>query len=272
MESGKRRSDMAGAEIIAVEVHPKRPGMYRVAVRVLGAETADPDKTDVPPADWHEEVDALIAGASIAQAPAVPGSDTVVTVHEDTLVSLRLLKGRWLAPEEWERLQREEALEDAYRAALSMLERKARTSRELSDALKRKGYDADIIRSCVDRLFARRVLDDSAYARRFAEQRVTSQRKGRRLIRQELLQRGITKEDVDQALEQLDENAERDSAFALARKKWPQTKGDRRERKMKLAAFLLRRGYPNRIVRSAVDRVMAELEEREIPDGADWAD
>jgi SOS response regulatory protein OraA/RecX len=183
-----------------------------------------------------------------------------------------LLKGRRLAPEEWETLRREEALEDAYRAALSLLERKARTSRELFDALKRKGYEADIIRSCVDRLFARRMLDDSAYARRFAEQRAVSQRKGRRLIRQELLQRGIAKADAEQALEQLDENAEKEAALALARKKWPQTKGDRRERKMKLAAYLMRRGYPNRIVRSAVDRVTAEWEERESSGGADWDD
>jgi SOS response regulatory protein OraA/RecX len=229
----------------------------------LGRAGASPE----PEADWHDEVDALIEQASRPHADIGAGSETVVTVHEDTLVALRLLKGRQLTAEEWESLRHEEAREDAYRAALAILERKARTSRELSQALKRKGYSADIVRSCIDRLQSRRMLDDSAYARRYAEQKATAQRKGRRLIRQELLQRGIAKEEADRALNALDAGAEQEAADALACKKWPQTKGEKRERKMKLAAFLLRRGFPNRVVRSAVDRAVAEAD-----DAADFAE
>jgi SOS response regulatory protein OraA/RecX len=175
---------------------------------------------------------------------------------------MRLLKGRKLTAEEWEGLQREEAREDAYRAALAMLERKSRTSRELSEALKRKGYAADIIQGCIERLQARRMLDDSAYARRYAEQKAATQRKGRKLIRQELLQRGIAKDEADRALAALDANVEQEAADALARKKWPQTKGEPIERKWKVAAFLLRRGYPNAVVRAAVEKAMAEAGEQ----------
>nr|WP_255570111.1 regulatory protein RecX [Cohnella sp. CFH 77786] len=185
---------------------------------------------------------------------------------------MRLLKGRRLSAEEWETLRRKEAQEEAYRAALSILERKARTSKELSDALKRKGYPADVIQSCLKRLQSRRMLDDSAYARRYTEQRAAGQRKGRRLIRQELLQRGVAKEDADKALGELDANVELEAAFALARKKWPQWKGELRERKMKLTAFLLRRGYPNGVVRSALNRVLAEADAQQEDDigGGDW--
>jgi regulatory protein len=250
------------AEVVAVEAHPKYPAMYRVAIRLHGESGTDvgTEKTqhssqsfDATAKHWNDEVDALIAGA----AKAAPGgaTETVISVHEDTLVSLRLLKGRRLSAEEWEALRHEEDREDAYRAALTILERKARTSRELSEALKRKGYAPDIIQSCLNRLQERRILDDSSYARRFAEQRATGQRKGRRLIRQELLQRGIAKEDADLALGELDENIEREAALTLARKKWPQWKGELRDRQQKLAAFLLRRGYPNSIVKEALEHV-----------------
>ncbi|WP_123040113.1 regulatory protein RecX [Cohnella candidum] len=258
------------AEVAAVESHPKQPGMYRIAIRLLGE--LKPDHSDefepnfsIPPAsnteDWNDEVDALIAGASAASA--ADRHETVITVHEDTLVSMRLLKGRRLSPEEWETLRKEEAQEEAYRAALNILERKARTSRELSDALKRKGFAADVIQSCLDRLRSRRMLDDTAYAKRYTEQRATGQRKGRRLIRQELLQRGIAKEDADRALGDLDTDVELEAAYALARKKWPQLKGELRERKMKLTAFLMRRGYPNGVVRSAMDRAIADASDSE---------
>ncbi|WP_276352426.1 regulatory protein RecX [Cohnella caldifontis] len=265
MDAHDRKPGRAEAEVVAVEAHPKQPGMYRVAVRTMGENEPDAAERAVDitgtEADWHDEVDALIEGAS----SRLPGTDseTVITVHEDTLVSLRLLKGRRLSAEEWEGLQREEAREEAYRAALMILERKARTSRELSEALKRKGFETDAIQSCIERLQARRMLDDSAYARRYTEQKATNQRKGRRLIRQELLQRGIAKEEADRALNALDTSVEQEAADALARKKWPQTKGDPRERKRKLAAFLLRRGYPNSVVRSAVERAVAESQERE---------
>jgi regulatory protein len=107
-------------------------------------------------------------------------------------------------------------------------------------------------------LRASRMLDDTSYAKRFTEQRAVGQRKGRMLIRQELLQRGVGREDVDQAIGELDGQVELDSALALARKKWPSIKGNDRERKMKLMSMLMRRGFPSGVVRTAVQQAVAE--------------
>lgn len=210
-------------------------------------------------ADWHTEVDAWLQDAVHAANRNEP-NEYALTVHEDTLVSMRLLKGKRLSPAEWSQLRREEALEEAYRAALAIVERKARTSREVAEALKRKGYAPDAISGCLQRMQDRRLLDDAAYARRFAEQRTTGQRKGRHLVRQELMQRGISKEEADRAIGELDDRLEIEAANALARKKWPQLKGEPRERRMKLKAFLMRRGFPGDIVRAAVQHVLAEAE------------
>jgi regulatory protein len=222
---GEGMSLQAGeqAVILAVETHPKQPGMYRLAVRL-------PDKS----------------------------GEKLLTVHEDTLVSMRLLKGRRLTHEEWEELLKEEALEEAYRAALAILERKARTVRELTEAMKRKGFSQDAIAGSIRRLKQRRLLDDAAYARRFAEQRVAMQRKGSRLVRQELLQRGISREEADQALQALDSGVEQETALALARKKWPGIKGEPREKRMKLIAFLVRRGFPGSVAKAAADQAASE--------------
>lgn len=289
--AGLVRHTGAEAEVTAVETHPKRPGMYRVWVRVHGgsadtslngadgpdtqADCENPGTADrqlrsdalenrrelqeQPPEDWRAEVDSWLHDA-VHAANRDESNERSVTVHEDTLVSMRLLKGKRLSPEEWQLLCREEALEDAYRAALAIVERKARTSREVAEALKRKGYSAEAISGCLQRMQARRLLDDSAYARRFAEQRTTGQRKGRHLVRQELVQRGISKEEADRAIGELDDRLEIEAATALARKKWPQLKGELRERRMKLKAFLMRRGFPSGIVRTALEQVRAESE------------
>jgi SOS response regulatory protein OraA/RecX len=250
-----------GAVVAGIEAHPKKPHMYKIALRFnaweeTGSCCSDPGGEGE---NWNAEVDALISGAKSAKE----AEETVLTVHEDTLVSGRLLKGKLLSAEEVEVLRQDELKEDAYRSALLMLERRARTKAELVQALKRKGYAEEIASACVTRLQQRRLVDDSAFARRFAEQRATGQRKGRLLIRQELLQRGVERHDVDRALNELDAGTERESALAMARKRWPSLKGNDRERKHKLIGALLRRGFPSEVVRAAVQQAAADSGRRD---------
>ncbi|TFE19808.1 regulatory protein RecX [Cohnella luojiensis] len=254
-----------GALVTGMEADSKRPHMYRIALELQLDETSTVDFDDdklretEPMADWNDEVDALIAGAQSTHGEG----ESLLTVHEDTLVSLRLLKGRRLTAEEYETLKKDEQKEEAYRSALIMLERKARTTSELSKSLKIKGYAPEVVEACLERLQARRMIDDTAYAKRFTEQRAVGQRKGRMLIRQELLQRGVGREDVEQALGELDGEVEQDSALALARKRWPSIKGNDRERKQKLMAVLMRRGFPSGIARTAVQQAAADSGERD---------
>ncbi|MBB6672839.1 regulatory protein RecX [Cohnella nanjingensis] len=228
-----RHAPNTGAVIVAMQADPKKPSMYVLAV--------------LPEGSSEQET---------------------LKVHEDTLVGWRLLKGRRLTAEEWAELRKEEQKEEAYRAALGMLDFKARTKSELQKGLKRKGFSAEAIAGSLERLSKHGLLDDAAYAKRFAESRVSSQKKGRRLIRQELLQRGVGKQDVEEALEDLDADAERSSALTLARKRWPGIKGKTlRERQMKLLGVLLRRGFPNGVAYEAVREAAAELPPEE---EADW--
>ncbi|WP_239616924.1 regulatory protein RecX [Cohnella mopanensis] len=270
-----------GAEVIAIESHSKKPHMYWVTLKLeLDGSTLDVEveqtailesSSEDKDENWNEEVDALIAGAQTLRIKGrklgrdeevgvgAGAGESTITVHEDTLVSWRLLKGRQLTSAEYEVLRQDEQKEDAYRSALMMLEFKARTTVELSRALKRKGYVPEVVVACLERLKAMRMVDDTAYAKRFTEQRAVGQRKGRMLIRQELMQRGVGREDVDQAIGELDGQVEQEAALALARKRWPSTKGNDRERKMKLMGVLLRRGFPSGVVRSAVQQAATEM-------------
>ncbi|MFB9273535.1 regulatory protein RecX [Cohnella cellulosilytica] len=262
----QEQMSIEGAVVTGIESHPKKPQMYRVTLKLdvtlesedefagkkEGAESRNSE--DRNSEDWNFEVDELIAGAKAAKR----SEETVLTVHEDTLVGWRLLKDRKLTADEVETLRQDEAKEEAYRSAMLMLERRPRTTAELSRALKRKGYAADVIEACVERLRSRKMLDDSAYAKRFTEQRAAGQRKGRMLIRQELLQRGVDRQDVERAIGDLDGEVEREAALALARKRWPATKGNDRERKMKLMGILLRRGFPSALARMAAQQAADE--------------
>lgn len=234
-EAPAASSGSASAVIVAVEADAKRPAMYKLAIAVEGQ-----------------------------------AEQALISVHEDTLVAWRLLKDRRLSPEEWEMLRKEQEKEEAYRSALYMLDFKARTQAELRRGLARKGYAAEAIEGCLERLARQGYVNDAMFAQRFAEQRVSGQKKGSRLVRQELMQRGVDKREIDEAIKGIDEDAERSAALALALKRWPSVKGkSERERQMKLMNILLRRGFPGAAAREAVRKASeaaADAEEWDAPE------
>jgi regulatory protein len=61
----------------------------------------------------------------------------------------------------------------------------------------------------------------------------------------------------------LDREIEQESALVLARKKWSSIKGSDRERKQKLMAMLMRRGFPSAVVKAAIHQVATESEDQE---------
>jgi len=187
------------------------------------------------------------------------GEVRVLSLHEDTVVAWRLVPGRRLSDAEWRELQAAEAAEGAYRTALALLAVRPRTRKEMEKALRRKGYAPEAAAACLERLVRSGLLDDAALAGRIASYRVTSQRKGRLLVRHELLERGVGREDAEAALAGVSEEEEREAALAFARKRLPQVRAKSAlERRHKLLAMLLRRGFPKRLAREAVHEAMSE--------------
>jgi len=265
-EDGREeRMDREGT-IAAVEPDPRRKGMYRVHVLVRGvlgeAGAEEKAETEDGTARASRQKPADGPAAKTAPMEAEEVREASFLVHEDTVVELRLLVGKRLSASELAMLSRAQEAAEAYRTALAMLDRKARTARELAAALKRKGYAAESIAASLDKLKLLRFIDDEAFAKRFAEQRIASQRKGRLLVRQELLQKGIGRPEADAALGEIDPEAERSAAEAFARKRWPGVQGaTHAERRRKLTAMLLRRGFPNAVAREAVRKASAEAED-----------
>jgi len=201
--------------------------------------------------------------------------EPVLSVHEDILVRYRLFKGQLVEPGLAREIAAADVKHQAYVLAVGYLGAKPRTGKELARYLKRKELPPEAIESALERLRREKLVDDEAYAKQFAEQRLRSHLKGSRLIRQELLQRGVGREEAAEALGSLDPEDERDAALRVARKKWPYLKGEGRERRQRLALFLARRGYPAPVVREALKQVgetdggRDDLDE---PDDGHWLD
>lgn len=191
-------------------------------------------------------------------------NEPFTSVHEDLLIKFRLLKGREIEEDELKQIILEDSHHRAYILALAHLGARPRTEKEILRYLARKELDEQAAQKAIERLKKEGLVNDPVYAELYAAQRMRSQLKGRRLLQQELQQRGIKRDTAKEAAAKLNEESETEIAIRAALKKWPYIKGEERERKQKLAAFLLRRGFPTSTVREAVKTAaQGELEDED---------
>jgi len=153
-------------------------------------------------------------------------------------------------------------------AAFDLLARRAWSTRELTTRLGRRGAPANVARAVVRELEARGYLDDEAFARWWAQARAEGRRIGSLRLRRELKAKGIAQELAGTAIEAaFAEASEMDRALEAGRRRLSSLLRAAPERApVKLAGYLLRRGYPADLVRRAVKRLTgAEL--RGMPEG-----
>lgn len=188
------------------------------------------------------------------------------SVHEDIMIKHRLIKGESVEPDEIAVIVRDDERHQAYLEAIRYIGRRPRALKEVKLHLKEKGYEPDRIVETVERLVAERYLDDETFAKLWTEHRIVSQRKGRRWVEMELSQKGVDDGDIASALGGIDPEEEYAGARETGRKKWRITGGELPDRKRKVMAFLLRRGYSNELVSRVVRELAAGGDEEEADD------
>ncbi|MBC7895218.1 MAG: RecX family transcriptional regulator [Cytophagaceae bacterium] len=144
---------------------------------------------------------------------------------------------------------------------VSLLSIKARSVRELTLALRRRGATEPEAKDATARMVELRLLDDAAYAKAVAQSKVASGRMSKRRVQQELARRGVAPELVRSAIGEVVEEAggldEHDAALALAQKRMRSLGGlDAPTAKRRLYAFLARRGYDGGVVKKVVSEVV----------------
>ena len=147
-----------------------------------------------------------------------------------------------------------------YDRAMMMLAARGRASGELKRLLVRKGEDARVVSSVIERLFAAGFLDDDAFARQFARSKSTSGT-SRRRIEQDLGRKGIDRELASAAVAQTFEEEQVDESIAIDRaaekKLRTLTKVDDLTRRRRLYSYLARRGFDPDAISGVMSRLTA---------------
>ncbi len=139
---------------------------------------------------------------------------------------------------------------------MTKLTAQARTRAELSEALRKKEVPVEVAESVLDRMTEVGLVDDAAFAEAWVSSRQARRHLSRTALRQELVRKGVERNEIDIALEHVGPEDEYLAALELAEKRARSTSGlGRQVRYRRLVGALARKGFSSEICR----RVIAEV-------------
>lgn len=139
----------------------------------------------------------------------------------------------------------------AYALALRYLGVRLRSRRELQDYLKRKDCEREEIENALERLEGLGMVNDATFAEAWIADRMAVRPRSRMRLGQELAAKGVARETVNIALQNLEPEREIDTLKALIERKQRSGYADNK----KLIGYLQRQGYRWSLIKEALDQL-----------------
>ena len=134
---------------------------------------------------------------------------------------------------------------------------RAKSKGELLAHLKTRGIEEDVAAATIFRLQEAGLVNDTEFARAWANSRHSHKKLSKRSIAGELRQKGVVQESIDQALDEIDDESEYRAAFDLAFKKYnTMSRLDPEVQVRRIQSLLGRKGFAF----STIGRVLKELD------------
>ena len=186
----------------------------------------------------------------------------LLSCDKELIYKKSLKKGDKVDPILLLELAKEDEYLKAKDAALRYIERSLKTIHEIEKKLREKEYSEETISRVIAFMDEYKLVDDDKYAEIFFKEKLRT--RGVKKARFELSSKGIPKETMENALENLSSSSvEEDSCLKLAEKKYAQLikrETDPYKLKNKLYTFLMGKGYSYELINSTLGKIMKNNE------------
>ena len=170
---------------------------------------------------------------------------TVFALYKGEIRRLHLSEGMELVQEQVEEIYHEILRKRIKERALYLLKAADKTEYEIRTKLRQAFYPEELIDYAVDFLKQYRYIDDQRYAQNYIN--LYAERRSRRNISQKLMQKGISRELVNEILDEreneLRESCEKELIYELLRKRKYNFRETDKKAENRMIGYLLRRGF-----------------------------
>lgn len=186
---------------------------------------------------------------------------------EDLVVEHRLVIGKEISKEDLEKLLGEAEVGKLMERMYGLLGRRQRSEREIRDYLKQlsfkkkaKGDEAIselVVTALIEKLKVKKLINDLEFAKLWVESR--SKKKGLNAIKAELIQKGISREIIEEVLV-AGEGGQQITATKLLERKMRVWKNLQKvEFKQKALQFLMRRGFGYEVSKQVLENSLKKM-------------
>lgn len=158
---------------------------------------------------------------------------------ETELLNIGLRIGQEFTEAELVDLKQKAVLDKGFDRALNLIMRRPRSEWELRDYLKRKEYEPENIDAILNMLSERGYVNDTDFARRWLENRRLLKSTSKRRLQQELRQKRVNDEIINQVLASDDTDERKVLSELIVRKR----QQSRYQDDQKLTQYLIRQGF-----------------------------
>jgi regulatory protein len=142
----------------------------------------------------------------------------------------------------------------AEKSALNLIKYRARSEKELSDRLKEKGFDEEVIDKVIEKCKKSDLIDDKLFAYLYTYDKLTLDKKGPMFIQHELKRLGVDERLIFEALEKVKNEVDINAiALELAKNYY-----ERKQDVLKTKAYLYRRGFEPDIINSVIENLRGD--------------
>jgi regulatory protein len=182
-----------------------------------------------------------------------------ISVDTEVAVKEELKIGQELSDEQLKDLAENVSLARCLNIAYRFLSYRPRSEAEMKDRLSRRGFEDSNIEIIINKLKEQHLLDDTAFAQFWQENREMFRPRSKRLTIIELKKKGVADEIVKEVT---DDSNDMDSAYQAALKKARRLAGEDYEVfNRRVGDFLKRRGFDYAVIHQTVKRLWQETKE-----------
>ncbi|TFB13887.1 recombination regulator RecX [Filobacillus milosensis] len=186
------------------------------------------------------------------------------SLHEDLFIRHYIRKGMELSEAEVKNLIEQDAIYQYYTLSINYLSYRMRAKSEITDYLKEKEASEEAIQVVLKKLEDERLVDDLAFSKAYVRTKMNTSSKGPNKIKQELMQKKIPLNYIDEAMAEYGTEQEVEKVVKMMEKKLSGTrKKSFKQQLMQLKQSLMQKGFTAEALEIASQEVDLSVDDDE---------
>ncbi len=183
-----------------------------------------------------------------------------MAIFAELVYTFNLKKGMTIEEENLKNILNEEMYIKAKNKALNILAKADQSEKKIKQKLS-ADFEDDIIDMVIEFLKKNKFVDDDLLAQKIVNTNVNLNRCGKNKIKQNLYNKGIDKESIDEAISDIDNDVEFENALYLGQKRYERVKNeDKRKIYQKISQHLSYKGFNYDIIKRVLNKLLNDDE------------